>query len=258
MTQIETARTFIDSAELPPLPARVGFEKAGGDSLIDFDQAKNQATMVASDLIAFMAGGVPAETRQDLVHASLLAQLATKRKLGVPVALADWDKWYTQYLDAMAHLGLAIQEKEFALYKASSDDFAAADALIAVAGELLKGVPDAVSIIRSALDGLRKLGADKWISLYKSDEQSARTSRFQTTVAGKDDSGLFVWIIGFGMEASASLQQILFVKLRGSDVKLKKHAAKFSLDATTLAAVRDTLAKKVAVYVGNYVRDLEI
>jgi hypothetical protein len=71
-----TARQFLHALELPPSTAR-GFEAA---PLIDFNEQKNQAMVVASDIVSFVKG-VSVERRQDITNACLLAQLAANKKV---------------------------------------------------------------------------------------------------------------------------------------------------------------------------------
>ena len=75
----KSAREFLSSVKLPP-PTRARGGVEGVREIIDFNAQKNQAMIVASDIVSFVKG-VSSERRQDIVNASLLAQLVANKKV---------------------------------------------------------------------------------------------------------------------------------------------------------------------------------
>lgn len=252
---ITKARQFVASAELPqPPPPRFDVTKAPGFS---FDAAKDQATVVGSDVISFVKGVTP-EQRNDVVNASLLAQLVAKRRLAEPKTLAEVKAWYDNYFDALSHIGFLIQDKGFAEYKEKSEDFQAHEAILEVATALLAGSPGALLLVKTTLQALQKMSADSpWITLFNRESQSANTARFQVSLVDQDETARFlVSLIAFGLEARTTLTQVLFFKFRTNDVKLNHHSGKVTINAQLLASVREEIANKLVAYTHDYIKGL--
>src|SRR5687767_11507866 len=116
----ESARNYVRRAELPaPRPDLLADTEAGSPAekkaVTDFvfDKAKDQATVVGSDVVAFVQGLTP-EQRQDIVNATMLAQLVAKNKVKEPQTLADVLAWYDEYLNVLDNIGFVVQERDFA------------------------------------------------------------------------------------------------------------------------------------------------
>ena len=123
-TQVDTqgAREFVKGVSLPePPPIRFDVVKAAP---VPFDVAKDQASVVGSDVIAF-AKGVTPDTRADIVNAVLLAQLVAKKSMTEPKTLEQVGAWYDSYFDTLSRIGFVIQDRNFAEYQASSESFQA-------------------------------------------------------------------------------------------------------------------------------------
>lgn len=254
---ITKARQFVKSVELPKPPrARRGVSKDLG---FDFDAAKNQAAVVGSEVISFVKGVTP-EQRNDVVNASLLAQLVAKKTLAEPKTLTEVRTWYESYFDALAHIGFLIQDKGFAEYKETSENFEAHQAIIEVATALLAGSPGALLLVKTTLQALQKMSADSpWITLFNRESQSANTARFQVSLVDQDEAERFlVSLIAFGLEAKTTLTQVLFFKFRTSEVALNHHSGKVTINAPLLASVRDQISTKLAAYTDDYVKGLNL
>jgi hypothetical protein len=254
---ITKALQFVDSVELPEPPRlRVGAPKDLG---FNFDAAKNQAAVVGSDVISFVKGVTP-EQRNDVVNASLLAQLVAKKKLAAPKTLAEVGAWYDNYFDALSHIGFLIQDRGFAAYEETSEDFEAHEAIIEVATALLVGSPSALLLVKTTLQALQKMSADSpWITLFNRESQSANTARFQVSLVDQDETARFlVSLIAFGLEARTTLTQVLFFKFRTNEVTLNHHSGKVTINAQLLASVRGQIAAKIAAYTDDYFKGLDL
>jgi hypothetical protein len=256
MSDVTAAQSFVESVELPAPPATsIGVAK----DPFDYDAAKAQAAVVGADLVAFVAGVTP-EDREDIVNASLLAQLVAKKKVASPTSLDGWTRWYDAYFDVLSRIGFAIQDKGFSVYSEKSDDFQAHEAILEVATALLGNAPGALAAITSTLKALQKMAPNEsWIRLFNRESQSANTARFQTTLVGLDADGkLFVSLVAFGLEATTKVTQVLFFKFKANTVKLQEHSGKVSINRDVLAGVRDQVAQKLGAVANEYVRGLEI
>ena len=91
----ESARAFVQAIEMP---SRAG-EAVVETRPVDFDQLKNQAAVVGSEVVSFVKG-ITAERRQDVVNATLPAQLAANKKIpDRKRKLADRTAGYVDALD---------------------------------------------------------------------------------------------------------------------------------------------------------------
>ena len=254
VVSIDDALSFVQALEIsaPPVLDLEEIEAAPAPSFA-FDAAKAQAAVVGSDIIGFVKGVTP-ERRADIVRSSLLAQLAATKK--VPNG-TDVYAWYEAYFDVLQHVGWVIQDRGFATYSESSQDFEAHQAILKVAASLL-GASAALEVVTATLNALKSMSADSpWIRLFNRESQSARLGRFQVTLAeqGPQDDFL-VSLMAFGLEAKSNLTQILFVKFHTNDVILKHYSGKITVDATVLAGVRDAIAAKITAFAADYVHAL--
>jgi len=255
---VSRARTFVEQAELPP-PPPVDRGPAIAATPFDFDAAREQAAVVGSDVIAFVKG-LSATQRQDLVNASLLAQLVAKKTLPAPTSLDEVLQWYDTYFDVLSNIGFVIQDKGFAEYEEKSATFEAHEAILDVAAVVLAGSPGALAIVKKTLESLQKLSSDSpWITIYSRESRSATTARFQVSLAepGEDD-GLLVTIIAFGVDAKATMTQVLFFKFKKHQAVLRHHSGKVTVNTDVLGSVRDDIAAKLQAHTKGFVAGLDI
>jgi hypothetical protein len=248
------AQEFVASVELPdPPPLNINVSK----DIFDYDEAKQQAVVVGSDVIAFVKGITP-DQRNDIVNASLLAQLVAKKKVAQPSTLTAVKEWYDEYFDVLSRIGFVIQDKGFAEYREASDSFEAHEAILEVAAALLAGTPGALALVKTTLGALQKMSSNSpWITLFNRESRSANTARFQVSLVNEDENGrLLVALIAFGLEARTTLTQVLFFKFHTNDVTLHQHSGKVTINASLLAGVRDQIAGKLVSYASDYIKGL--
>jgi hypothetical protein len=254
---IETAREFVKAVALPAPPPSFGLTKGARAPASAFDAAKDQASVVGSDVISFVKGVTP-EQRNDIVNASLLAQLVANQKVAGPKALPDIVRWYEEYFDVLSHIGFVIQDKGFATYDERSQDFEAHKAILDLATVLLAGAPGALAVLKATLGALEKMAGDSpWITLYNRESRSAKTARFQASLVDQDVNALFlVSLIAFGLEATSEVTQVLFFKFKKNEVKLQHNSGKVSINAQVLASVREQIAQRLIPFTTAYVENL--
>ena len=110
----KSAREFLNAVKLPSPTRGV---VAGARELIDFDAQKNQAMVVASDIVSFVKG-VSNERRQDIVNASLLAQLVADKKVPDKTRIIDLVR---AYFNVLENIGWVIQDRSFSSYMEEAD-----------------------------------------------------------------------------------------------------------------------------------------
>lgn len=249
---LDSAREYVAAADLPA-PPRQGLEPLEAVSLA-FDQAKAQATVVGSDVISFVRGVTP-EKRRAVVSASLLAQLVAKKRVADPRQIYDW---YDAYLDVLSNIGWSIQDRGFAEYHEERQGFEAHEAILQVATTVLGPAPAALAVVKATLDALKSMSADSpWITVFNRESQHANAARFQVSLVEEDsDEQFMVALMAFGLEARATVTQVLFFKLRSTEAKLRHLSGRVTIDSHILAGVQDDVERKVAAFQRDYIRNL--
>jgi len=253
---VQRARKYVDAADLPvapPQPAAAP-RRTGAPAAPRLKAGVAQAAVVGSDLVNF-APEVDSQWRQDLVNCTLLAQLAAKKK--VPDSSRIFD-WYDAYFDALAHLGWAVRDRSFAVYVEQTQNFQAHEAILKVAASLLGPAAASLALVGTTLDALRSMSADSpWITLFDRESRSSSAARFQLSVAEQPEAGaLTVAMMAFGLEASASMTQVLFFRSLASQATLRHCAAKVEIDTVVLAGVREALRARLVGFANDFVKQL--
>lgn len=254
------ARRFVKQAELPRPrarpAARPGVVQPDTDAGVRaiLDTAKDQAAVVGSEVVAFVSG-VTAERREAIINSSLLAQLVATKKIEDRSRVYEW---YDAYFAVLANIGWVIQETSFAEYREDRDDFEAHEAILKVATALLGPATTALALVTTTVEALKSMNADSpWITIFSRESQTARTARFQVSLAEQAADGQFlVSLMAFGLEARSRVTQVLFFKVRKSDANLKHYSGKVTINTRVLDDVRDELQTKLAAHAASYVKAL--
>jgi hypothetical protein len=217
---------------------------------------EDQAIVIGSQLQAF-ARGVDEGIRQALENAMLLAQLAADKKSPQAANKA----WYRAYFDTLNNLGLAVEGKSFVRFTSGSIQADVHKAVLELAASLLGGpATTAYKLVAATLGALLKLDAESpAITIFSRETRHERTGRFQVSVAENETGGeIRVSLMGFSLEASASMTQVLFAKLASEAATLDYTSVEFRVSVESLSRVADDVAEKVAEHIDGYVRHLEI
>jgi hypothetical protein len=253
---VSSARKFVEEAEIvgPTRERAVGIDK---DLLAaSFDAAKNQATVVGSDVFSFVSG-VTAEGREAIVNSSLLAQLVTKKKVTDP---NDLDDWYRTYFDTLTNVGWVIQQKDFAEYHQNTTNFEAHQAVLAVATTFLGAGSTALTLVTSAVNALHSMDESRpWITIFNRETQSAQTGRFQISLVSQETADQFlVSLLAFSMKAKSNITQVLFFKARIDDVKLRHDSSRVTIASSVLSGALPAMKEKLAQHIARYVSMVEL
>lgn len=127
-------------------------------------------------------------------------------------------------------------------------------AIIKLAAALLGPNVAALTLVKETLDALNSMEPDSpWITVFSRESQTAKSSRFQITLAeNAPDGGFLVTLMAFGVSASKTVTQVLFFKLRESDVLLKHSSGKVTINTVVMDAIRDKLKAKIATHAGDF------
>jgi hypothetical protein len=249
----QSAREFLNTVKLPsPARARGGVE--GVREIIDFNAQKNQAMVVASDIVSFVKG-VSSERRQDIVNSSLLAQLVANKKVPDKTNIIQW---YNAYFDVLENIGWVIQDRSFSSYTEEADGLEAHEAIIKVASVFLGAAPAALAVVISTLEALKSMDSSKpWMTIFDRESKKAKTGHFQIALAEQGDNDQFlVSLMAFSLKAESTLTQILFFKIRNDEVELEKCSGKVTINDKVLSSIRDLVSQKIAAHTSDYIAKL--
>src|SRR4051794_445942 len=147
MTTVANALSYVETADIPQ-------SKAGAETVqLTLDAAKNQATVIGSDVISFVQG-VTAERREAIINSAMLAQLVANKK--VPDS-SDIVSWYDAYFEVLSNVGWVVQDQNFAVYEEKSQNFEAHKAILSIAATLLGGAPTALALVTTTLNALHSM-----------------------------------------------------------------------------------------------------
>lgn len=253
---VETASHYLGTVALPRRrrPLGVAEDVPQPVTASVFDTGKTQAAVVGSSVISFVSGVTP-ERREAIVNSSLLAQLLASKK--VPDASRIY-AWYDSYFEVLSNIGWVVQDRGFAEYTESSKNFAAHKAILAVATTLLGAAPAALAVVKSTIEALQSMGeGSPWITIFNREAQHARAARFQVGLAEQDANGqFFVNLMAFGLEAKASITQVLFFKSKKSEARLRHYSGRVTINTTVLDSIRPAISAKLVGHSGDWVEKL--
>ena len=249
----QSAREFLNTVKLPS-PARTRGGVEGVREIIDFNAQKNQAMVVASDIVSFVKG-VSSERRQDIVNSSLLAQLVANKKVPDKKNIIEW---YNAYFDVLENIGWVIQDRSFSSYTEEADGLEAHEAIIKVASVFLGAAPAALAVVISTLEALKSMDSSKpWMTIFDRESKQAKTGHFQIALAEQGDNDQFlVSLMAFSLKAESTLTQILFFKIRNDEVELEKCSGKVTINDKVLSSIRDLVSQKIAAHTSDYIAKL--
>lgn len=245
------ALRFIAMLDVPEVH---GFAADAPD--LGFDQAKQQALAVGSDVISFDQG-VPAEFREAVSDSALLAQLAIDKRLG---RNADPIDYFDAYFEILAKLGWVTQIWDKAEYELASSGATVHQAILDVIEAFLSGVPGALQLAKLTLNSLKSMDENsKQIRLFQRNTQDATIGRFQFTTVHQDATGgLIAEVMAFALNAEERFTKVLFFDLSKTKSKLRRKQGSMSLNRTALTTVLPAIRQKVEAHIAANVAAIEI
>ncbi len=248
---LERARGFINSAELPERPA--GFA-AQDTATVIFETTKQQAAVVGSDVIAFVPG-VESDMREAISDSALLAQLVANRK---NPDKEDVFRWFKSYFEVLQTIGWTVQDTGFVEYSESGDGFEVHERILDFAAVALGPVPAALAVVTATLNALKEVGSDAgWITIFNRETQHSKAGRFQISVAQPDaGGGVLVTMMAFAIKAQKTVTQVLFFKVKEAEATLQKHDGKASINVDALRNLKEPIRKKVRDFQTSYLASL--
>lgn len=258
MTQVsvEDARSFLLSTDLSDIKRPTSGAGLLDDTTPSFDQNQNQAVVVGSGVLT-LARGVSADRRAAIMNALLLAQLVLKQKQVDPKNVTEW---YRAYCAVLANLGWTIETKTDTQTVQGSTEFEAHQAILQVASLLLGPGTTALALVATTLNAMASVDASTpWIKIFSRETNRANASNFQMALVEQTPDGQSgVSLMAFSLEATTTLDQVLFFKAHVSAVEFVCTSSTATINGDVLDTIADDLRKKVLKYSTDYVSQLDL
>ena len=247
------SRRFIEDVVFPAAPRRSP-SLADPAPPLELRETDAQSLVVGSSLVA-AAEKVPVQTREDIINCTLFAQLAASGSVPDPSRVVQW---YDAYFRTLTALGWAQSGTQFEDYAFQGKGAEAHKAIIRVLSVLLGPAAAAVVVVTTALEALQSMNEDSpWITLFNRESKTGKSARFQVATAEVDPGGLLqTALVGFHLEATSTLTQVLFFKFSASATSLNYAAGKATIYEAALNDQRGAIADRLAAYRTSYVREI--
>jgi hypothetical protein len=243
---------YIASLELPSAPRR-GLE---GVTQPPAFESVAQALTVGSQMAEF-SNKVPQPIRAAVSNGLLLGQLAADK---ATAGNADPVARFNAFGSVMNKIGWQSTLSELDEQTISDKNAALHEAIIPIVTAVFGPSVAATSIILAVLKGLKSMDQDApWITVFqqKSNKVSATNFGLSYVDAG-EGGGATLKTAYFSLQGAQILTQVLFFKFASSDATMKSGQCQMTLSAETIKTSGDALAQKVAPFILDNIKNIEI
>ncbi|MEJ0002978.1 MAG: hypothetical protein WDN30_04415 [Pararobbsia sp.] len=191
------------------------------------------------------------------MNSLLLAQLVLKQKQVDPANITDW---YQAYCSLLANIGWTLETKTDTKTVQGSNAFEVHKAILDVASLLLGPGTTALALVVTTLNAMASIDASTpWIKIFGRETNRANASNFQMALAEQMPNGHSnVSLMAFSLEATTTLDQVLFFKTHVSAVRFVYNSSTAEINGDVLDAIADALREKVLKYSSDYVAQLDL
>jgi len=255
---LEAARAFIAGVDLSGTPRHLDFvaQAVTDDASRVFDQAKNQAQVVASSIFSF-AVGVDAQVREAISDSALLAQLVANKQ--VAAFETDPQKWFGAYASVLQTLGWVLQDSAWNDYSSTGTGAEVNEHILDVLAIVLGPGASALAIAKATIGALQAMNTNgPWLTLFDRETQKANLARFQIGLVqtGPNDD-VFVSLIACIVKATKEITQILFFKFRAERADFRANVQKVSINRPALVELGPRIRQRVLAYQLAYLSTLD-
>jgi hypothetical protein len=200
---------------------------------------------------------VPQSIRPAISNSLLLGQLAADKAIaGNPDPVA----WFGAFNSVMKKIGWQSTLSELNEQTISDKNAELHKAIIPVVTAVFGPGAAAGSIILAALNGLESMDRDApWITVFQQKSNKVSAANFGLSyVDGGAGGGATLKTAYFSLQGAQILTQLLFFKFTSSSAKMKSGVAEMSLSAEAIATSGDVLQQKVAPFIVDNIKNIDI
>ena len=235
---------FVRNIELPEPRYRL----LGNNAITVPQDTKKESYVVAGGLTAFTKN-VTGQIKQDVLNATLLAQLASDKKYNRERETANW---YECYIKVLEQVGFAIQDFEFVSYNTTAKTVIMDEVVIAILSKIANG--EETEVIMGTLNAMQKLSKhDEKIILFDKHGSHSAFGNFQVCSCDQARDGVVSLSLGaFYFKSYQKDDNFIFFPWDTMYTKITCGAQKLILNSVIYAKVRHSVSAKL----GNIAKDL--
>jgi hypothetical protein len=244
---------YIQSLELTPPERRGPGQPAPPPPEFTGD---GQALTIGAGMTEFYKH-VPQMLRPALSDSLLLAQLAADK---ATAAQNDPWAWFSNYDSVFRKIGWICNSTEAAAQNFSDTNVELHQAIIPLLTAAFGPAVAATSLIITALTQLQTMNKESpWITLFHQKSASVNAAKFGTSHVGLGADGeAEIKSVFFGVEARQRITQVLFLKLSSGSAKVKSATSNARLSGDMISRIELTLKDKVAPYITDNIKNIDI
>jgi hypothetical protein len=214
---------------------------------------EDKAYLDNKSIVSFVAGVSP-ENRQDILDATLLAQLAAGHLYPNP---QDLKQWYEKYTEVLRNIGWTIQENEFSEVTTSGSLFEMKNAILSLVSAAFGG--NYIAIVMKVLDALKDLSdSDSKIVAFEKNTHSAGKGTFQLALVEEVNDSVALHMAGFILSTTSEVKRILFFSSKKETATVTSNTMASTLNKETYANVRATVKQKLGEKAQQYIAEIAI
>ena len=247
-------KDFVMKMELADLPKHY---KAKAQILLKEETPpdnKGQGYVVAGAISAFTEG-VKGSAKQDILNATLLAQLAANKKYNRETQTEDW---YHFYLATLEKIGFVVQAFDFEKYKASGSSFTMDAVVLDVLAAIATGGQSL--IISATLTAFKALSnSDSRVVLFEDNSSSQEKGNFQIYPCTQTEDGTVSIALGcFYFNTEQRSTGFLFWNFSSSDTEIYKGGTSLVYNEQVYSSVRSAVISKLGDKAQQLVAEIDI
>lgn len=217
---------------------------------------KKEGYSVGGALTAFTEK-VDGQSKQDILDATLLAQLCADKKFDRERTMSQW---YDVYKDVLKNLGFEIEQIEIKLHHSEEETYTL-DKIVTHSHNAVDGNTEALSAtLRSLLDALHRMPtSDERIGMFHSLCGGTSSGNFQILPCELGPDGKVFFVLGaFFFRTLHKFENILFDTHDSRCITIHKSVHKVIFDPKDYATVRNTVSAKLGINAISLVASIEL
>ena len=215
---------------------------------------KQEGCVVAGAIQAFTAN-VSGQVKQDILNATLFAQLAANKHVDREENPVEW---YKQYKNILEKIGFVVQQFEFNKYNSESQTFSMDKAVLDIlkAGMSKSGK----QVAEKAIDALGKLPGDDYsVRLFDNQSSSMNQGNFQIGACEQAQNGDVILGCGaFYFTAIQHMTRFLWWRWNSSHISMYQGYQTMVFNQGVYSQVRHTIANKLGTKVSTFVASIDL
>lgn len=249
---IEDILAFIDSIELAEPRYKSSTNRTTLTGLPPDN--KKEGYIVGGGVTAFTEN-VKGQTKQDILDATLFAQLGADRQYNRE---KDSENWYKFYINILSNIGFTMKGFSFIEYKSSGGTLVMSEAVIQILAAVATGGQSL--IIEATLTALQGMAEDdSRITLFREQSSSYTTGNFQIYSCDQSSNGDVSMSMGaFYFTTSSYHADFLFFGFGSASSHLYNGAEAVVLNAAVYNQVRSSISSKLGNNAVELVASIEL